>query len=114
VRRWLWGTLCILVACGGGGAAAPDPRYPARAEGCEVTTFHDEPSMPTDNIGPVRARCSQDVADADCLRTLKDQVCKLGGDVAWGVPEQPTKVGDKNEWSARSAHTRVGSPPKAP
>jgi hypothetical protein len=93
-------------ACGGGGASAADARYPRRAEGCDVTVFHGMPDGPTDNIGPVEATCAEEVAEADCVRTLKDAVCKLGGDVVWGVDE-PKKYADKLMWSGRAAHTRV-------
>jgi hypothetical protein len=46
------------------------------------------------------------VSSVDCLQTLKDQVCKLGGDVVWGVPDKPETIGDKNVWVARAAHTK--------
>ena len=94
----------VASACGGGGAG--DARYPRRAEGCDVTVFHGMPDGPTDNIGPVQATCAEEVAEADCVRTLKDAVCKLGGDVVWGVDE-PKKYADKLMWSGRAAHTRV-------
>ncbi len=97
-----------LSACGGGGGGgAADARYPRRAEGCDVAIFHDQPDSPTDNIGPVQAMCAEEVAEADCLRTLKDAVCKLGVDVVWGVDETPKKYADKLMWSGRAAHTRV-------
>jgi uncharacterized protein YbjQ (UPF0145 family) len=62
--------------------------------------------MATDNIGTVRSRCATDVSHEDCLRELKDQACKLGADVVWGVADTPRLVDDKNEWSGRAAHTR--------
>ena len=91
-------------ACGGGSAG--DARYPRRAEGCDVAVFHGMPDGPTDNIGPVQSTCAEEVPEADCVRTLKDAVCKLGGDVVWGVDE-PKKYADKLMWSGRAAHTRV-------
>jgi hypothetical protein len=97
-----------LAACGG--PKAPDPRYPARPEGCDVKIFHDSPSMPTDNIGPVMANCSLDVSDADCVRQLQDEACKLGGDVMWGVPDKPTRDEGKNLWFGRAAHTKSVAP----
>ncbi len=110
-RLWVLVLPLLAVSCGGGSAAA-DARYPPRPEGCDVRTFHEAPTIPTDNIGPVRARCAPDVPEADCLRTLQDEVCKLGGDVVWGVPEKPEVEGGKNVWSARAAHTKIGrSPP---
>jgi hypothetical protein len=95
-----------LASCGGAAPSTSDARYTARPEGCTVRVFHDAPSVPTENIGPVNARCGYDVSDVDCLRTLEDQVCKLGGDVVWGVPSKPSTFGDKNVWSARAAHTK--------
>jgi hypothetical protein len=102
----LLATAAFAPSCGGAGAA--DARYPRRAEGCDVTLFHGMPDAPTDNIGPVQATCAEEVAEADCVRTLKDAVCKLGGDVVWGVDE-PKKYADKLMWSGRAAHTRVRS-----
>jgi hypothetical protein len=72
-----------------------------------VQVFHEAPTGPTTNIGPVHASCGADVADADCLRTLEDQVCKLGGDLVWGVADKPRIWGDKNFWEGRAAHTGV-------
>ena len=111
-RRTLGNASILLVAlaaaasgaCGGGSAG--DARYPRRAEGCEVAVFHGMPDGATDNIGPVQATCAEEVAEADCVRTLKDAVCKLGGDVVWGVDE-PKKYADKLMWSGRAAHTRL-------
>jgi hypothetical protein len=93
------------VACGGGGGAA-DARFPKRPEGCEVALYHDVPEVPTDNIGPVHAACDESVAPEDCVRTLKDVVCKLGGDVVWGV-EAPEHKDGKVRYSGRAAHTKA-------
>jgi hypothetical protein len=91
-----------VVACGGGEPA----RFPSRAAGCDVKLFHENPDVPTENIGPVQARCADDVAEADCLRTLEDAVCKLGGDVVWGVGDPEHKAG-RNRFYGRAAHTKV-------
>ena len=101
--------LTILAGCGAPGCGAPasDSRYPARADGCDVQVFHGPPSVMSDNIGPVTATCGGDVSDADCMRTLEDQVCKLGGDVVWGVPDSPTNVQGKKQFAGRAAHTKT-------
>jgi hypothetical protein len=102
----------VAVACG---APRPlDARYPARPEGCDVKLFHESPTMQTDNLGPVTATCSTDVSDADCLRTLMDQACRLGGDVIWGVPERPALEGGKNVWIGRAAHAKEAPAARAP
>lgn len=112
VRGVAWGyaAACAIAAggvglgCGGGGGAG-DARFPKRAEGCDVALFHETPDVPTENIGPVRARCAEDVSESDCIRTLKDQVCALGGDVVWGVGA-PEKRDGKVHYLGRAAHTK--------
>ena len=89
-----------------GGSKPADSRYPPRPEGCDVKLFHGSPTVPTDNLGTVMARCSTDVSEGACIRQLQDEACKLGGDVVWGVPDQATLDGGKNLWVARAAHTK--------
>jgi hypothetical protein len=98
-------TLAALTGCS---APPSDARFPTRAEGCNVTVFPESPSMPTDNIGPVTATCGLDVSNDDCLRTLKDQTCKLGGDIVWGVADVPTESQGKKKLGGRAAHTKTG------
>lgn len=100
-----------LVAVGCGAPEKPG-RYPKRPEGCDVKVFPEEPSMPTDNIGSVDAICGDDISDAACLQTLKDEVCKLGGDVAWGVSDRPSISLGKKKLSGRAAHTKTAGPAK--
>ncbi len=60
----------------------------------------------SDNIGPVTATCAEDIKDDDCLRTLKDQACKLGGDIVWGVDDVPSRALGKKKVAGRAAHTK--------
>jgi hypothetical protein len=46
------------------------------------------------------------VSREDCIRELKDQVCALGGDVVWGVSDEPRNASGKNEWDGRAVHTK--------
>jgi hypothetical protein len=104
VRRlapWFAGALIACAACGGGATS----RFPRRPVGCDVKLFHGIPDMPTDNIGPVRARCAEDIPNGDCLRTLMDAVCDLGGDVVWGVDE-PRRADGEVFYSGRAAHVK--------
>ena len=98
----LW--CCALVAC----ASEPKApsKYPARQPGCEIQTFPEEPSYQTDNIGPVQASCDESISDAECLRELKDQACKLGADTVWGVNDPPTREAGKKRYSGRAAHQK--------
>jgi hypothetical protein len=70
----------MLFACGGG---APDVRYPAREDGCPVRSYPGSPTIPVDDLGPVRVECR--AGSGPCERQLLDAVCERGGDVAWGL-----------------------------
>ncbi len=94
----------VLLACAT--AKVPDPRYPAREEGCAIATFPDSPPTQSDNLGAVTASCAESVADQDCLRTLKDEACKMGGDVVWGVSAKPVERDGRKYWSGRAAHSK--------
>lgn len=96
-----------LVACGGGGSA----KFPERPEGCAVEVSSGAPHGQTENIGPVNAWCDEQGSDEECLKALRDQVCKMGGDVVWGVPSKPKLEDGKKKLSGRAAHT-VDKPTK--
>jgi hypothetical protein len=53
----------------------------------------------------VQARCADDIPKDDCVRTLKDAVCAMGGDVVWGV-EEPKHEDAKFKYVGRAAHTK--------
>jgi hypothetical protein len=94
----------FLVACGGGGG---NSKYPSRASGCDVQVFQQAPTMKTENIGHVSASCDDQAPTSkdDCLRELKDQVCKLGGDAVWGVEAEPVHEDGKWKYHGRAVHT---------
>jgi hypothetical protein len=93
-----------LFAC----AATPqkEGKYPPRQPGCEIQIFPENPSYQTENIGTVQASCDESVSDADCLRTLKDEACKVGADTIWGVNDTPTMQYGKKKFSGRAAHQK--------
>jgi hypothetical protein len=79
--------------------------FDAKPVGCDVKVFADAPPMKTQNIGAASASCAEDATDDDCVRALQDEVCKLGGDVVWGVSPPRMKNGRKRV-SGRAAHTQ--------
>lgn len=95
----------LALACGNSGNEPPS-KYPPRQPGCEVRIFPEQPSYPTDNIGPVSSSCDESVSDADCLRTLMDEACKLGADTVWGVSDKPELKLGKKRFNGRSAHQK--------
>ena len=72
---------------------------------CAVEVFASAPPPPTENLGPVSARCDPSFTDDECLQTLKEQVCKMGGDTVWGVDEPALREGKKH-LSARAARRK--------
>jgi hypothetical protein len=99
--------IAVLASCGGG--PKTDPRYPPRAEGCDVKVFRGKVAAITyDDIGHVDSICGTDIGPEACLAELKNQTCKLGGDIVYDVPDEPDKPSpDKIRYTGRVAHTRV-------
>lgn len=110
VRTWglLVGVLFFSVSTCPSCASKPTnpSKYPERHAGCDVQIFPEEPSYPTDNIGPVHATCDESVSDTECLRELSDQACKLGADTIWGVDDTPSRQGGKKRFSGRAVHRK--------
>jgi hypothetical protein len=104
VTRALFPFLIVLASCAS--KQEQPSKYPPQKEGCEVQVFQETPTAQTDNIGPVSSTCDESVPDQDCLRTLQDEVCKLGGNVVWGVEPNPTKQLGKKKFFGRAAHTK--------
>ena len=75
--------LASLADCGG---SAPDARYPARQDGCPVKRYGGPAGVPVDDLGSVSVQCPPDGA-ATCERQLMNAVCRLGGDVVWGMAD---------------------------
>jgi len=77
-----------------------------RPEGCEVIMYREAPIVPTVNIGAVVATCADTFTIEQCERTLKDEVCKLGGDIVWGVDSRGSREYDKIVLRGRAAHSK--------
>lgn len=105
MRTW---TLLLVVVVVGCSQQKPPGKYPPREPGCEIHVYTEDhvPTYETDNIGSVNASCSEETSDADCMRVLKDEACKLGADTLWGVSDTPTKKNEKKFFSGRAAHQK--------
>jgi hypothetical protein len=105
VRTWFpqAALLTLTAAC-----SPPEQpsKYPPQKPGCEVQVFNDNPSYQPENIGPVSASCDESISDADCMRTLKDQACKLGADTVWGVNDPASKEAGRKKFFGRAAHQK--------
>lgn len=94
--------LSFVIACGGG---AEHSRFPPRGDGCQVIEYQESPLAPVHVIGRVRASCGRSSSADDCRRTLKDEVCKLGGDVVYDVKSAEGED-ERTILTARAAHTK--------
>jgi hypothetical protein len=90
--------VATLVACG---SKARDPRYPSRDAGCAVKSYAAEPGMLVDDLGTVEIDCE---GAAKCGRKLLDEVCKVGGDVVWGLGENGVTSTKMRGHAAHSAN----------
>jgi len=96
----------LLVTAGCPSPPEKDAKYPPQPPGCPIEVFPETPRTPTDNIGPVSSSCDENISDADCMQELKNQACKLGANVVWGVEPNPTKELGKKKFFGRAAHTK--------
>jgi hypothetical protein len=101
--------LLLVLLAGCGGKPKTESRYPARPEGCDVKMFHGKiAGIRYDDIGRVDALCGTDIPVSECLKELRNQTCKLGGDLVYDVPDEPLKPSpDKILFVGRVAHTRA-------
>jgi hypothetical protein len=90
--------LCAVVSCGG---ATPDARYPAHEAGCPVKSFPGPAPIPVDDLGVVAVDCSGGAGG--CERQALDAVCRLGGDVGWGLADNSLTA---KRLVVHAAHTR--------
>jgi len=99
--------LLLLASCGGN--AKIDSHYPPRPAGCDVKVFHGKVAgIVYDDIGRVDSICSNDMGRDQCIVELKNQTCKLGGDIVYDVPDDPEKPApDKMRYTGHVAHTRI-------
>ena len=102
------GLACAVAIASAAACHGSEPsRFPPREPGCDVRVFNeDAPNIPTENIGSVTASCDDRTPVDDCMRTLKDEACKLGANVVWGVSDEPTRANGKIKLAGRAAHTK--------
>ena len=93
--------IAVVVAAVSCAGSAPDPRYPARGDGCPVKSFPAEPPMPVEDLGRAEVQCAP--GRGGCERQVLDVVCRLGGDVAWGLADNDLTA---TKLIVHAAHTR--------
>lgn len=95
--------------------ATSDARYPRRPSGCDLAIYHTPvPGVAVwDDLGVAEAACHISDSVAECLRRLKSEACRLGGDMIYNVPHKPLRPRDQVLlYRGQVAHTRAGTPKK--
>jgi hypothetical protein len=103
--------LAVVVVVVGGCASSGtnNARYPRRPPGCELTVYHTAvPSIAAwDDLGVAEAVCNIGVPVAECLRMLRAEACRMGGDILYNVPRKPFRPRDQvMQFRGQVAHTR--------
>jgi len=104
VMLWVGAVLC---GCASSGSA--NARYPRRPPGCELAVYHTAVpgSAAWDDLGVAEAVCNIGVPVAECLRMLRAEACRMGGDILYNVPRQPFRPRDQvMQFRGQVAHTR--------
>jgi len=84
-------------------------KYPPRAKGCRVRVFYGPvPDVKEwDDLGMASVDCYLDVGAVQCLGRLRQEACRMGGDLLYDVPKKalrPTEQG--MSYRGHVAHTR--------
>ena len=91
------------------GTSRPATTYPRRPPGCKVALYHTAaPGVRAwDDLGVAEIGCHIDVGQPQCLQRLREEACRLGGDILYNVPERPLRPRDQvMVFRGQVAHTR--------
>ena len=104
--------LTISLAIPLGCATSPNPnaaKYPPRPGGCKVRVFHTPfPDVKEwDDLGIAHVDCSLDTGAVQCLKKLRIEACRMGGDLLYDVPKKPLRPTDQGMvYPGHVAHTK--------
>lgn len=122
MRTRFWISLAALAVISAGGALgcaaakSGDPRYPRRPAGCELAVYNTPvPGVAAwDDLGVAEAACNITMPVAECLRMLRAEACRLGGDLLYNVPRNPYRPRDRvMVFRGQVAHTRSATAKRA-
>ncbi len=91
---------------------SPNPnaaKYPPRPGGCKVRVFHTPaPEVKEwDDLGLAHVDCPLDVGSVQCLKKLRMEACRMGGDLLYDVPKKPQRPTEQGMvYAGHVAHTK--------
>jgi hypothetical protein len=92
------------------GAAAT--KYPRRPHNCKLAVFYTPAPKVSgwDDLGVAEVGCHLAVGVQQCMQRLREEACRMGGDILYAVPEKPLRPKDEVlVYRAQVAHTRAGA-----
>jgi hypothetical protein len=95
--------VCTAATCVACAVFEPGGRYHARDPSCVVKTLPSAPEGAYVDLGVVWVDCWAGDTAA-CQEQLRDEVCRRGGDVVWGLGDAAPST---SKLSAHVARTRV-------
>jgi hypothetical protein len=84
-------------------------KYPPRPGGCKIRVFHTPvPDVKEwDDLGVAHVDCPLDVGTLHCLRRLRMDACRMGGDILYDVPNKPLRPTEQGMvYTGHVAHTK--------
>ena len=84
-------------------------KYPPRPGGCKVRVFHTPaPDVKEwDDLGVAHVDCALDVGAVQCLKKLRMEACRMGGDLLYDVPKKPLRPTEQGMvYTGHVAHTK--------
>src|SRR5262245_23851174 len=107
LRRCLLALFLSYVALTAWSSKGRNPRYPRRAPGCPLTTYNGLPTGAWDDIGVVEVGCYLDESEIACLRRMRTEACRMGGDIIYNVPKRAYRPTERGMvYRAMVAHSR--------
>jgi hypothetical protein len=104
--------LVLALTCA---TTSPNPnaaKYPPRPGGCKVRVFHTPaPDVKEwDDLGMAHVDCPLDVGAVQCLKRLRMEACRMGGDIVYDVPKKPARPTEQGMvYAGHVAHTKERS-----
>ena len=101
--------LAITLTCATTSRSGNAAKYPPRPSGCKVHVFHSPaPDVKEwDDLGVAHVDCYLDVGAVQCLKKLRMEACRMGGDLLYDVPKKPLRPTDQGMvYTGHVAHTR--------
>jgi hypothetical protein len=109
IRSWLplLAAFALSITC-----ASTNPnatKYPPRQKHCQVRVFYSAvPEVKEwDDLGMANVDCNLDVGAVQCLARLRQEACRMGGDILYDVPKKALRPTDEGmSFRGHVAHTR--------